>query len=379
MAYELAGRLSLKILFNEDEFIFDRANSVDFIHMVESTRIGVPMMHLALQDNVDSLSESKHLCDGSLIQITVSDAAAEFSVTYAFRYNTHRRDPHSGGYRYEVDAYLDAVTFWQASTVTSKKGTSYSVLKEIADDCGLDFKGDQTTDSQVWIPRNIPYYEWARQISERGFRSDTSFMQLGLNFDKTLVYKDLNDDVEPAAKFILGEFKSGFITATDIVPITSSGSMNHHSGYADKVVEQDTQNADDVYRETKNVEIVKKAGEGKLMLNAKVKAAVEQNRVRFAPIDVGNVHEEYEKALYQNRRQNSIHSVKLELVTKSALKVNLLDKVTVNLDNQSGFLKTYSGDYRVCSRIVFVKGNEYYEKLELVRKSLNIDLKDSVG
>lgn len=378
MAYELANRLSLKILFNNEEFVFDRANSLDFIHMSCSTRIAVPMLHMALQDNVDSLSESKHLCDGSLIQITVSDASADFSTTYAFRYNTHKRVPNSGGYRYEIDGYVDANTFWHSSVTEPKKGSSYKVINEIADDCGLKFDGDQTTDAQTWFPRNIPFHEWARQISERGYRSDTSFMQLGLNFDKTLVYRDLNENVEPALKFTHAEFKAGFLTATDIQPSTKSGTMNHYSGYAESLVEQDLEN-EDLYKVHDKIQISKKASEGKLMLNSKIKDAVKQARVVFAPIDVGNVHKEYERALYQNRRQNNLHSVAIDLVTKEATKAKLLDKVAVNADKKEGYLQTYSGDYRICSRVVFIKGNEYYEKFELVRKTMNIDLKDSVG
>ena len=378
MAYELANRLSLKILFNEDEFMFDRANSIDFIHMSSSTRIAIPMLHMALQDNVDSLSESKHFCDGALIQITLSDSSAEFSVTYAFRYNTHKRTPHQGGYRYEVDGYLDANTWWHASVSEHKKGSSYKVINEIADDCGLKFEGDQTTDAQTWFPRNIPYHEWARQVSERGYKSDTSFMQMGLNFDKTLVYKDINTNVEPSIKFTHSEFKDGFLTATDVQPATSSGSMNHYSGYAETLIEQDIEDKE-LYKINDKVSISKKASEGKLMMNAKIKDAVKQARVVFAPIDVGNVHPEYEKARYQNRRQNNLHSVRIELVTKEATKAKLLDKITVNMDKSNGYLKIYSGDYRVSSRTIFIKSNEYYEKFELTRKTMNIDLKDSVG
>ena len=378
MAFELENRLSLKVLFGEEEFLFDRANSLDFLHMSCSTRVGVPMLHMAVQDNIDSLRESKHFSDAAKIQIVIKAKDDTFATTYAFRLNSYRRTASSGGYRYELDAYVDANTYWHASSVVPKKGSSYSAIKGIAEDCGLKFEGDQTVDTQLWIPRNIPYHEWARQISERGYRSDKSFMQLGLNFDKTLVYRDLSAKAAPKAKFAFAEYVAGFITTTDVQPSTSSGSMNHYSGYAETHVEQDVETAT-LHRSNSKVEIDKKASEGTMMINSKIKNAVKQARVTFAPIDIGNVHPAYEQALYQNRRQNNMFNVRLDLVANSATKLHLLDLVTVNLDSASDYLKTYSGDYHIASRVVFIKGFEYFEKFELVRKTMNINLKDSVG
>lgn len=378
MSYEIANRLSIKILFNEEEFIFERANALIFVHMSCSTRISVPMLHMALQDNIDFLSESKHLGDAARIQLVIQSKDDKFSTTYAFRLNSYRRGPSNGGYMYELDAYIDASTYWHASAVNAIRGTSYSVISDIASTCGLTLLGDQTTDSQVWIPRNIPYHEWARRISERGYRSDTSFMQLGLNFDKSIVYRDLSMASAPSAKFTFGEYKEGFYTAIDIAPQTNSGTLNHFSGYAESHIEQDIEKAD-WFTVNSQVQINKRSGDGTMMVNRKVKDAVKQARVTYGPIDVGNVHLKYEQAMYQNRRHNNTYSVRLDLVTSSATKILLLDTVTASLDKANGYLKTYSGDYRVVSRAIHIKQNEYYEKFELIRKTMNSDMTDSVG
>jgi hypothetical protein len=370
MSYEIKGRLSLKITFNGEEFLFDRVNSLDFLHMTASTRIGVPMLHMALQDNIGFLSESKHLADGARIQIVVSAIEDNKAKTYTFRLNSFKREPNQGAYRYEMDGYVDASTYWHASTVDAFNGTSYAALRNIASLCGLNFNGDETTDSQVWTPRNIRYHEWARLISERGFRSDGSCMQLGMNIDRSLVYRDLSEDKAPVLKFNFGGYKTGYLLISDAVPTTSSGSMNHHSGYAGSVVEQDTQTSA-VHKLTDKIQVALKSGEGSLQLNSKIKDAVKRADVKFAPIDVGNVHVEYERALYQNRRVNNLFTSRIDVVTPDATALGLLDTVAINMDQSTEFLKAYSGDYRVASRVVRVEGNQYFEKLELLRRTIN--------
>lgn len=376
MSYEIKDKLSLKILFNNEEFLFGRANSLNFLHMVASTKIGVPMIHLSLQDNLDTLSESKHLADGARIQVVLAGRDGK-NTTYVFRVNSSKRTPRSGGYLYEIDGYIDASTYWHASTPDAIKGTSYKALSQIASRCGLAFQGDQTADEQVWIPRNIRYNEWARQISERGYRSDNSCMQLGLNFDKTLTYRDITNARAVSGNFLFGEYRRDSILVTDIQPDNSAGSMNHFSGYSDELVEQDVNRAG-VYRRNSSVQVQKGEGESSLLINSKIKSAVGQSKIAFAPIDVGNSHPEYEKALYQNRRINNLFSSKLSLVTPSSTNIKLLDRVQVTLDKTTAYLKMYSGEYIVGTRVIHVQSNEYFEKFELLRKSVGIGLQDAM-
>lgn len=375
MSYEIQDKLSLKILLNDEEFLFSRANSLGFLHMVQSTKVGVPMLHMALQDNVDFLAESKHLADGARIQIILAARSGK-SRTFVFRLNSYRRTPSSGGYQYELDGYLDTSTYWHASTKDPIRGTSYSAIGKIAKACGLKFVGDQTADSQVWLPCNTRYHEWARLISERGFRSDSSCMQLGLNFDKTLVYKDLSF-VRPRVKILkFGSYQKDTILVTDAVPRAAPGSMNHFSGYSEALVEQDLL-ATDPNRTHSKINVSKGERETSLLVNTKVKGAVEQSRVVFAPIDCGNSHPEYEKALYQNRRLNNLYSSRLDVVTPDDTDLKLLDRVSIALDKTTTYLQAYSGDYFVSARAIYIRSNEYFEKIELLRKAVNTGLQDA--
>ena len=376
MSYEVTGRISVKVLLNDEEFPFLRANSLEFLHLSSSTKLAAPMCHLALQDNIDFLSESKHLADGAKIQLVISARDSGQSNTYAFRLNSYARTSNSGAQRYEIDGFLDCNLFWNYSTFEAFKGTSFVAISDIAKRTELGVSGDQTADSQVWLPRNIPYYEWARLIAERGYRSENSCMQLGLDLDRTLEYKDVSEFKSPKALFSYGGYREGYLLAIDVSPSIKSGSMNHHSGYSESQVEQDVLNQN-FYRTNSKILVNKQAREGTLLLNQKLKKSINQNRVTFAPIDVGNVHVEYEKALYQNRRNNNLFSSVLNLVTPEPSTLHLLDVVTVSMEKASEHLKIYSGDYRIATKTIHVKNNDYFEKYELLRRTLNAQLQDA--
>jgi hypothetical protein len=376
MSYEIRDKLSLKLLFNDEEFIFRRANSLNFLHMCASTKVAVPMLHLSLQDNLDSLSTFSNLGDGAKIQVVLANGQGP-SSTYIFRLNSSHRQPLEGGYMYDIDAYLDVPTFWNASPTEPLRGTSYKTIETIAKNCGLGFSGDQTADSQIWLPRNMQYHAWAKEICNHGYRSDFSCMQLGLDLDKTLNYKDLSESRKRTKLFNFGEYRSGSVLVTDIQPMVASGSMNHLSGYADMLVEQDL-SREDINRVTNSVSINKSLGEKALLVNSRVKGVVPLSRVNFTPISAGNTHSEYERAFYQNTRINNLHSSRISLVTPDNTNVRLLDRVSLTLDETTTYLAAYSGDYIVGSRTIYVKGNTYFEKLELLRRSMNTEVKDSL-
>jgi hypothetical protein len=354
----------------------DKANELDFFHMVASTRISVPMLHMALQDNIDSLASSTNLADGSRIQIVLSARGGK-STTYEFRLNSFKRQPAGGGYRYEIDAYLDAPTYWHTSRTDPFKGTSYEAMAHIASRCNLNFSGSSTSDSQVWMPRNMRYHEWARSIADYGFRSDSGFMKLGLNLDKTLVYKDVIDETPSIKNMVFAEYTPNGIMISDAVPAASSGTLNHYSGYQDSLIEQDVMNAS-VFKENKNVTVSKGIGQKSLLVNSKIKQAVDQSRILFNPIDPGNTHANYERAGYQNERMNALFSSRIEVVTPQATDLRLLDAVTLVFDKGSEYLQAFSGKYVIASRAVRLEGNEYFEKFELLRRSVNTELRDSL-
>jgi len=378
MAYEIQDKISVLISFNGKEFPFDRVNTFGHLHISSSCKLAVPMLTLALTDNISFLSTNGSLADGSKISIKIrSSSESTQSDVFEFRLNSFVSNITPTGRSYTIDAYLDVVNYWHSSSTTSFLGSSYDCLANLATNCNLTFKGDYTSDTQRWICRNLPNFEWARQIAERGYRSETSCMQLALTASKQLLYRDITTLSAPTTKISLIQDQAGFITATDYAPVTSSGSSNHMSGYFSKLIKQNSSVAP--YNSSlSKVNLTNTSAKRSLQVNADIHNGLNSGNTRFSPINVGNVHDTFEDARYQNRRIGALYSAKVSVLLKDRSGLDPLDPVSLYADINS-YENVYSGDYVVISKAVVIRGSDYVEKLEIARKEMNQSQPTSVS
>jgi hypothetical protein len=102
--------------------------------------------------------------------------------------------------------------------------------------------------------------------------------------------------------------------------------------------------------------------------------------VRYSPIDPGNVHSDYEKALYQNRRLANLFQNRIDVVTPERTTLGVLDYVNLTLDLSTSYSpKRFNLDYWITSHVVYIHGNNYYEKFELMSNVLRRLEEDSSG
>lgn len=368
MAYRVQDRLEISLFFNNREYPFEKLNTLDFMHIGVGTKVGLPMLHLSLTDNTNFFNKEQDLADGALIAIIITAQGMTAKKSYAFRLHSYREQYSGGGFRYQIDGYLDAPMFWNGRTTTPILGTSFDALKTICGQTELNLDGYQCNDTQLWRPQNYTWMDFSRKISERGWLSDTSCMQLGVELDKTMIYRDLNDLVPPSHTFITYQYTDNTIPVVDFQVKTNSGFNNKTTGYWDKTIQQSVYaNGSQAYDKltfTPNTKVP--------LFNEKMKTAVKQGRVKFGPIDCGNVHESYEKALYQNIRYANLFSFGVELLTLFPTDVRLMDRVVFNCQLSSeNTSKAYSGVYTVSSRAIYVQGANYYEKISAVRHGIN--------
>lgn len=372
MALEVQGRISLKVYFSGKEIPLGYGTGlvVNFIHMSCSSRIAVPMLHMSLIDSTDFLVNNKLLFDNCLITIVIGDQSAQ-STTYEFRLNsfTNPGSVVSDTGIIELDGYLNLAKYWQSTSFLAFTGTSSALMGDIAAKCSLNYLGDRTSDSQTWFPRNLPYYEWARATSERGYKSDTSCMQLGVDLSKTLIYKDVSNMESPAFSISVGKPKSGYLFAIDASPSSSPGAKNNLSGYSSSIIEQDL--LDPVHKTTSKIKLSTRTDSKSLAINSEVRAQAGMGRVRFSPIDPGNVHTNYEQALYQNRRITNLFVNKLEVIVKEPSGIKLLDCAKIDMDNENRNLEKFGGVYRLSAKVVYFQGMDYMEKLEFTSRSVS--------
>jgi hypothetical protein len=247
-------------------------------------------------------------------------------------------------------------------------GTSDKVINTIADNCGIKYIGVKTSDSQEWWPKNRKNHEFAVDTAKRGYINDESCLQLAYDLDNVLIYANIAESKQPTGLFLTAKYAENSYNVTDFRIKNDSGLMNNLNGYAEDVRKQSLLSLDsELFDTVKLVRISQK-----IMMDSKIYNSIKQSRVFFRPIDSGSLHENYELAYYQNRRIAGTYALGIEVIVNQPTKnVKLLDCVEYTTMLQDGLVTAYSGKFIVTSRVIYIQGINYFEKLELTRQGLN--------
>jgi len=374
MTFEVTGRLYVKIVLAGVEFPFVRANSLEFLHSSASSKVHLPMIHLALTDPYGFFEKEGLMGDGIPMEISVSPSPEVEPHILNFRLNTPKKTHSSPNTRYELDGYLDVPKYWHDSTKEHVEGIASDVLQKIADDCGMEYEGESTNDFQVWWPGNRRYFEWAQFVSQRAFSSDESCLQLAVDFDKSMKLKDVNDLSTVDHYMTFMEPRDGHVLLTDVSPFSSSGSNNHLSGYGSSTVYQKLmENTSDFNVFDKELSVNPTSGERSFLRNTVIQGEVASGPVRFNPLDFGNTHDKYHRATYQNRRFEELFNLGLRVVTPEKTNIKLFENAELTINYPEGnmhrFSRHLSGVYKVVTKTLFVNGSNYYEAFTLVRRA----------
>jgi hypothetical protein len=369
MSLNIRDRIFLQILINGIEFPLDKLNALQYLHISESVRSYLPVLNLKLVDATKFIAQNNLLVDGAIIKVTIG--VDNRKKTYEFRRFNHQAVPGGeGGTQYHISAFLNAPQFWMASSPKALQGTASEVLKQMANTCGLNFTGVQTTESQLWMPYNTRYCEFARQVSERAWINNESCVQMAVTADKTMRLMNVADfETRKASEMFSnkGNYASSY-PVTDQKLVSKSGFFNSAGGYQDTKIQQSFTSTVD--KDLSQVEV--KRNSRTLSMNKELKDSVEQSKVSFAPIDVGNVSENYEKALYQNRRLSNLFTFGVDFNTAYMVDSNILDIVLCELTmpELSG-MQDISGNFLLTSKVTYVEGMNFYQKLECYRQGSN--------
>jgi len=365
MPIGIKDRLLFQLTINGKEVNLQQ-NTLQYLHIVESVRLHLPMMSMVITDATQFFSRNDVLVDGAQIQVTIG--IEDKKLVFPMRLFNHKELPQEGAQAYRIHAYLDVPLFWTSSQYTIINNTASGALKEICNKTGLTFVGPETADQQLWIPYNRKYKDFARYITSRSFVEDGSCMQSAVNFNKQFRLVDVSKfEKLPTKQTFNNAPTSGQSQIADWNLLNRSGFLNSVSGYADSNVSQSVLKDDVIIDATK---VVKNTA--KLMMSEAVRKAVGQNRVIHAPIDVGNVNANYQKGIYQNQRLGNLFNTGLEFITPDYVDADLMEVVNcvVSRPGAQG-VTNISGRYMITSKVYYVSHNSFTQKLEVFRHGLN--------
>ena len=373
MPLQIKDRISVIITIADKELWLDNLNVLEVLHISCSTKLSLPMLYIRYRDGVEWVGRQKLLFDGSPIEVSIS-RGQEPAKVYSFVLNSYKERQDSGQLVYQIDAYAAFPKYWNNSTQESIKGSASTALSFLADTCGFkNVEIESTSDSQVWYPRNRRLHEWARDIGRRGYEGDEGCFQLAVDADGTFRYWDLMKRRSATTEFGLSTLQPGVVLVTDYKPRSASALLNKQNGYGAMRIEQKPLEISP-FRIHEHISVP--APSGSLMMSGRIKSEVDRGRIQFAPIDPGNVNENFERGLYQNERARGLFSVGMDILTPFVTETKLLDRVSLIVPKEIEYLKAYSTEYVVVSRAIIVQGIDYFEKFELATTGLNDSFSD---
>jgi hypothetical protein len=340
---------------------------LDYFHVVESVRLYVPMMTLRFQDVAKFFARNDILEDGTTV--TVSLSVQQKKIIYPFRLFSHKSQMVNGTTTYILYCYLDVPRYWTESINTPLNSTASTALQTLCSQCNMTYDGITTNDQQIWIPQNKRRAEFARDIVRHCYIDATSCIQMGVTIDKKMRVLNISDFSKLGVQQSFSNVESSEqAIITDFSMLNKSGFYNATTGYKHEQVRQSFLNTtDNVVRD-----LTVKKNSRYLSMSATIAQGVVQNKVSFAPIDVGNVHDNYEQARYQNERLSNLFTYGVEFVTPRIVNANIMDVVSCDLSHPGATSVTsISGKYMVTSKVVYIENMNFYQKVEAFRQGTN--------
>lgn len=367
MGYIVANSIEVSVFINNVEIPLGVNNLLNFLHMGNTTHGGLPTCHFAITD-VERVFDTISLQDGIPIRITVKPGTTT-TQTYNFRKFHSKKVFNGNAYVYEVDGYWDAPKYWMSTSVAGIRGTSSDVLSQIASTCGLKYDGVTTNDSQLWMPRNRTYFEFANKTVSRAYLNDQSCMNFGVDLTGTLLYRNVNALPSPTKKLIHAQLVQGAYTVMQYTPMAKSGLNNKMTGYANARNDQSTiLTADSTAYSTLQVT----SDSTSRLFNDTLASQVARGYQSYGGLDVGNTHESYEKAVYQNLRYGNLFSLDVVFFMYTPTDITLFDTFSFAADNEYEQQDVdYSGNYATVARAMFITGATYSERILGTRQGTN--------
>lgn len=366
MPLAIKDRLLFQLHIEDQEVKLDQ-NVLDFFHVVESVRLHVPMMTMRIKDINKFFTKNNVLVDGARIRVTVG--IEDQKLILPFRLFSHKESTQSGYSAQQLSCYFDAPRYWTESTIECMNATASGTLAEIAQKCLLQYDGPKTNDQQLWVPANKKWHWFARDIVRHSYIDQNSCMQSAVLLNRDFRLRNVSDMGSFPVVQRFGNVESEtHLPVVDYRTVNKSGFFNTLTGYKDTRIVQSLRSPTQAIQ---NLNVQKNST--RLMMHNRIRSGIGQNRVTFSPIAVGNTHDNYEAASYQNLRLGNLFGFGIELVTPRLVQANLLDVVSCVLSKPGVNGATQiSGNYLVTSKVIYIENFNFYQKLELARHGMNI-------
>ena len=377
----ISGRIFIMIKIDGIE-LPNSPHLVSKITMTEGMGALTPAIELMLDDYSGALNDQLALTDGNEILVTVGRTPEDANTqTRQYRLFGTKQKTSATGPMVQAIGIYDAPEYVSKSVRESFEANTQDVLAAIAARCKLKFKkGDGVAeDKQIWLNVCKSRAMFVQDTMRHGRIDDKSAMVAMLTSLGELRYYNASELIETPKEKIKHMFihnteesRDSDVKVYEVSQASdksTAGVMNTWQNYGAIRVAHSLEGE---FEKFDKLDIT--TASGFLSINSQVKKTIEYSRIDYSPLDCGNTHKNYWKALYQNVRLLALFSEHVSILTKDVTDVELLDVVIYRAANAAPKKPINKSDiYIVIGKTIMVKnGASYAERIELVRRSLSV-------
>ncbi len=364
----------------------------------------VPQISLKFKDSLGLLSQPQSsTAINRNIQVFLNSGSANLkSIHMDFIVTTANQKDGT----YIITGQLNIPEFYKSSR-KSYRDTTFNALREFAKDMGLGFNSNinETNDSQVWSRKGGTGSDFMKEILQRAYINDETFLMAYIDFYYCLTYVDVEKEYTRDNSKDIGISSTGTSLASDkgdidkIVPMILNNEVNKNNASAFTFMEPKTINASESVKiqqgsqtEIKTYDRLKKkflvfvqdviTGDQRKNVIPRTEDDINTNtRPSFrGKIDTDNVHATYNDTLDNQIRNMNYLTNNLVELTLPVSNFNLYkyQKIKIIFVNQANTATNTddidvrkSGDWMILDiRYVYIKGT-LGQRLLVGRKELN--------
>lgn len=366
----------------EDQPAMPSANLIYKIYIHSGVGM-LPTLTLYLSDPSQTLQNEMNLVEGIKCTIKlVRDGVEDVRVPRDFSLWSIVREVMSDGPMIRA-VFIGRNPRWTTEAQCEAiEGPSSDVMGTLASRSGMEYEGPSsgTNDIMTWVNVQTTRSDFSEDVALHGWASDSSCMARVLTNTMKLKYKDLFDvmNEQAVATFAQNTEGAGAIQPVHLVRETKeygvSGIINQWQNYGSKLIQHTMDRKDFPTVDGINVPVFGSA----LPINSNVRSEFDNPaRVDYIGYDPGtapkpgyNIHENYDRAQYQNTRLTGLFSERLRVLVQDFTDVEEFQ--SVEYSQKEGYddtdSKALNGKYIVLGKVIMIKGGiNYSETFDLGR------------
>lgn len=375
------GNLSWYSIEIEGKSLKASSNFLRSLHLIENPYT-VPCALIDFSASDSQLRETSSLVDGTKIKLKVGRTEEEAEEVELLVLNV--KDVMEGDTPVlRAVCTIDAPQLLYDTKQFKIRGTSKQAMEEVCEMAGIALDIDiEPNDSMLWLSMAQSPRKFLSEIEQHAWVDDSALPRIVFTLDKRLIVRDVN-------KVLLGpaehkattsmEGEPGSVLFYEFRHKSISGANNGLSNYGEKVFW--SSGTGDV----EMLEEVSITSESKVNVSSTVRDSIEGARIRYEhPTNDINIHENYQKAKYNWRRQNLAYTELARGLVRGHGKMDLFSSVDmfsgqISSNAADRPLQKSSGKWLIIGKTRSIISGNYAEAYLLARNFSNVEGESNIG